>query len=86
MPATSKAQQRAAGAALAAKRGEARISDLKRAARELYRDLTETELEDLVATAQDGLPELAPGGDEPGLNGKPAGPGGPSRDWGGHPL
>lgn len=86
MPATSKAQQRAAGAALAAKRGEARISDLKRAARELYRDLTETELEDLVATAQDGLPELAPGGDEPGLNDKQAGPGGPSRDWGGHPL
>lgn len=76
MPATSKAQQRAAGAALAAKRGEVRITDLKRAARELYRDLTETELEDLVATAQDGLPELAPGGDEPGLNGMRAGRGG----------
>jgi hypothetical protein len=82
MPATSKAQQRAAGAALAAKRGEARITDLKRAARELYRDLTETELEDLVATAQDGLPELAPGGDEPGSNGKRVGRG----DGDGHPL
>ncbi|WP_225030304.1 DUF3008 family protein [Xinfangfangia pollutisoli] len=63
MPATSKAQQRAAGAALAAKRGEAKISDLKGASREMFRDMTEAELEDLAATPHDGLPERAPEAD-----------------------
>ncbi len=36
MPATSKAQQKAAGAALSAKRGETKKSELKGASREMY--------------------------------------------------
>lgn len=57
MPATSKAQQRAAGAALAAKRGEAKVSDLQGASRQMYRSMTEKELQDLAGTAREGLPE-----------------------------
>lgn len=60
MPATSKAQQRAAGAALAAKRGEAKISALKGASREMFRDMIEAELEELASTPHDGLPGRAP--------------------------
>ena len=45
MPAKSKAQQRAAGAALAAKRGEAKVSDLQGASKEMYDSMTEDELE-----------------------------------------
>ena len=36
MPATSKAQQKAAGAALAAKRGETKVSSLKGASKQMY--------------------------------------------------
>ena len=57
MPAQSKAQQRAAGAALAAKRGEARVEDLKGASREMYDDMTEAELEELASTKLDDLPD-----------------------------
>lgn len=57
MPAKSKAQQRAAGAALAAKRGEARVSDLQGASREMYDTMTEDELEDFAATKTDDLPD-----------------------------
>lgn len=57
MPATSKAQQRAAGAALAAKRGEMKKSELKGASREMYDSMTESELEDLAETSRKGLPE-----------------------------
>ncbi len=57
MPATSKKQQRAAGAALSAKRGESKKSDLKGASREMYDSMTEDELEDLAATERKGLPE-----------------------------
>lgn len=57
MPARSKAQQKAAGAALAAKRGEAPKSGLKGAAREMADSMTEKELEDLAATRHKGLPE-----------------------------
>ena len=57
MPAKSKAQQRAAGAALSAKRGETRVRDLKGASKEMYHDMTETELEDLASTDLDGLPD-----------------------------
>ena len=41
MPAKSKAQQMAAGAALAAKRGETKVSDLKGASREMYNSMSE---------------------------------------------
>lgn len=57
MPATSKAQQKAAGAALAAKRGEADKSELRGASRDMFDSMTEKELEDLAATPLKGLPE-----------------------------
>lgn len=57
MPAKSKAQQKAAGAALAAKRGEIPRKDLVGAAQEMFDSMTEQELEDLAATPHDGLPE-----------------------------
>lgn len=57
MPATSRAQQRAAGAALAAKRGEVKKSELKGASREMYDSMSESELEDLAETGHKGLPE-----------------------------
>jgi hypothetical protein len=57
MPAVSKAQQKAAGAALSAKRGETKVSELKGAAREMYDSMTEAELEDFASTDRKGLPE-----------------------------
>lgn len=57
MPAKSKAQQKAAGAALAAKRGEIPRKDLIGASKEMFDSMTENELEDLAATPHDGLPE-----------------------------
>jgi hypothetical protein len=57
MPAVSKAQQKAAGAALAAKRGETRKSDLKGASREMYDEMTEDELDEMASTKRKGLPE-----------------------------
>lgn len=57
MPARSKAQQMAAGAALAAKRGEAPRSGLKGASREMEKSMSEKELEDLAETRRKGLPD-----------------------------
>lgn len=57
MPALSKAQQKAAGAALSARRGETKPSDLVGASREMFDTMTEKELEDLAATPHEGLPE-----------------------------
>ncbi len=57
MPAKSKAQQRAAGAALAAKRGETKVGDLQGASKDMYDTMTEEELEDYASTDLDGLPE-----------------------------
>ncbi|MBK4217073.1 DUF3008 family protein [Paracoccus caeni] len=57
MPAKSKAQQRAAGAALSAKRGETKVSELQGASREMYDSMTEDELEDFASTKLDGLPD-----------------------------
>jgi hypothetical protein len=56
MPAVSKAQQKAAGAALAAKRGEMKASDLKGASKEMYESMSEAQLEDFAATKRKGLP------------------------------
>ena len=50
MPAKSKAQQKAAGAALAAKRGETNVSELKGASREMYRSMSERQLEEFAGT------------------------------------
>lgn len=57
MKAVSKAQQRAAGAALAAKRGEAALSDLQGASREMHDTMTEAELEAMASTPREDLPE-----------------------------
>jgi Protein of unknwon function (DUF3008) len=59
MPATSKAQQKAAGAALAAKRGERRKSSLKGASKEMVDSMTEKELEEMASTPRKGKPERA---------------------------
>jgi hypothetical protein len=57
MPAKSKAQQMAAGAALAAKRGETKISALKGASKDMAKTMTEKELEDLASTSHENLPD-----------------------------
>ena len=57
MPAQSKAQQKAAGAALSAKRGETDKSELKGAAKEMYDSMSEDELEDMASTTHKGKPE-----------------------------
>ncbi len=57
MPAKSKAQQKAAGAALSAKRGETKKSDLKGASREMVDSMSEKQLEELAATKRKGKPE-----------------------------
>lgn len=59
MPAKSKAQQMAAGAALAAKRGETKVSELKGAARSMYESMTEEQLSEMAATKRKGKPEHA---------------------------
>ncbi len=57
MPAVSKAQQKAAGMALAAKRGEISPRELEGAAREMYETMSEEQLEHFAATRRKGLPE-----------------------------
>ncbi|MFC4671464.1 DUF3008 family protein [Seohaeicola nanhaiensis] len=57
MPAQSKAQQKAAGAALSAKRGETKKSELQGASKEMYESMSEKELEDFASTKRKGLPE-----------------------------
>lgn len=57
MKAVSKAQQHAAGAALSAKRGETKVSDLKGASREMYDSMTEAELDAMASTEIGDLPD-----------------------------
>lgn len=59
--AKSKAQQRAAGAALSAKRGETDIDDLQGASRQMYDSMSEEELEEMASTDRSDLPENADG-------------------------
>ena len=59
MPAKSKAQQKAAGAALAAKRGDQKVSDLKGASKSMYKSMSEKELDDMASTKRKGKPEHA---------------------------
>ena len=56
MPAKSAAQQKAAGAALSAKRGETPKSKLKGASKSMETSMTETELEALAHTPRRGKP------------------------------
>ena len=57
MPAKSGAQQKAAGAALSAKRGETQKAKLKGASRSMESSMSEQQLEDLAATKRNGKPE-----------------------------
>ena len=57
MPAKSKAQQKAAGAALSAKRGDTEKSELKGASKGMYESMSETELEKMAHTKRKGKPE-----------------------------
>lgn len=57
MKAQSKSQQKAAGAALSAKRGDTKVKDLQGASIEMYDTMSEAELEEMAATDHDGLPD-----------------------------
>ena len=57
MPAKAAAQQKAAGAALSAKRGDTAKSDLQGASRSMEESMTETELEEMASTKRKGKPE-----------------------------
>nr|CAD6438818.1 hypothetical protein REQ54_04768 [Rhizobium sp. Q54] len=52
-------QQMAAGAALAAKRGDKKKSELKGASKNMVESMTEKELHDMASTKQKGKPEHA---------------------------
>jgi hypothetical protein len=56
MPATSKKQQMAAGAALAAKRGERSKTSLKGASRQMVKSMSEAELERMASVKRRKLP------------------------------
>ncbi|KVO91792.1 hypothetical protein WL61_05140 [Burkholderia ubonensis] len=57
MPAKSRARQRAAGAALAAKRGRTKVKDLEPAAKSMYESMCEQQLEDFASTPTRGKPK-----------------------------
>lgn len=57
MPAKSKAQQKAAGMALSAKRGDTPKSDLKGPAKGMYESMSEKELDDMASTKRKGKSE-----------------------------
>jgi hypothetical protein len=59
MPAKSKAQQMAAGAALAAKRDHSKAQELKGASKSMYKSMDKKELHDLAATPRKGKPKHA---------------------------
>jgi hypothetical protein len=57
MPAKSAAQQKAAGAALAAKRGDMKKNELKGASKSMEKSMSESELEKMASTKRKGKPE-----------------------------
>jgi hypothetical protein len=57
LPAKSGAQQKAAGAALSAKRGETPKSKLKGASKSMAESMSEKQLEELAETKRKGKPE-----------------------------
>jgi len=59
MPAKSESQQKAAGAALSAKRGETRKSNLKGPSRQMGEWMSKVELETMASTKRKGRPEHA---------------------------
>jgi hypothetical protein len=59
MPAKSQAQQRAAGAALSAKRGDTPKSKLKGPSKDMAESMSEQQLEDLASSKRKGKPQHA---------------------------
>ncbi len=57
MPAKSRAQQKAAGAALSAKRGDTKVGELKGASKSMYESMSEKQLKDFAETSHKGKPE-----------------------------
>ena len=57
MKAVSKAQQKAAGAALAAKRGDAKPSELQGASKQMFDSMTEKELDEMASAKRENLPD-----------------------------
>jgi hypothetical protein len=57
MPAKSKAQQKAAGAALSAKRGDTKKSALHGPSKRMAGSMTEKQLEELASGSRKGKPE-----------------------------
>jgi hypothetical protein len=57
MPAKSAAQQKAAGAALSAKRGDTPKSKLRGASKQMVDSMTEKQLEEFAHTKRKGKPE-----------------------------
>jgi hypothetical protein len=57
MPAKSAAQQKAAGAALSAKRGDTKVSELKGPSKSMYKSMSEKELDKMASTKRKGKPE-----------------------------
>ena len=57
MPAKSKAQQKAAGAALSAKRGDTKVKELQGASKDMYDSMSESQLEDFAKGSRKGKPE-----------------------------
>lgn len=60
MPAKSAAQQKAAGAALAAKRGDIKTAELKGASKSMAKSMSESELDKMASTKRKGKPERVP--------------------------
>lgn len=57
MPAKSQAQQKAAGAALSAKKGDTKVRDLKGASKSMYDSMSKPELEEMAHTSRSGKPQ-----------------------------
>jgi len=57
MPAKSESQQMAAGAALSAKRGEKKVSELKGASKSMYESMDEQELEKMASASREDKPK-----------------------------
>ncbi|MDC9825516.1 DUF3008 family protein [Devosia sp. ZB163] len=57
MPAVSKSQQKAAGAALAAKRGDTSVGELQGASKSMYQSMSEEQLEELASTKRKDKPD-----------------------------
>ena len=57
MPAKSAAQQKAAGAALSAKRGDTPKNKLKGASKQMFESMSEKQLDEFASTKRKGKPE-----------------------------